>query len=302
VGDEPPQQQHDADPRDDGNEVSETWIETGKAIRTRGNTARPSLWLTVLSLAAFAVLIALGVWQVERRAWKLALIDRVEQRVHAAAQPLPAPSVWPAVSAANDEYRHVSVSGRFLHDRETLVQAVTEEGPGYWVLTPLQRADGTQVLINRGFVPSERRDASTRQDGNPQGQVEITGLLRLTEPKGGFLRNNVPQHNRWYSRDVAAIAAARGLDHIAPFFVDADAGLQTAGGPIGGLTVVRFPNNHLIYALTWFALAFMLAGRLYVAFGGGLFRRERFVHEPAGGPDAAARRTGSDAGTIVEPT
>ncbi|SDI87245.1 surfeit locus 1 family protein [Bradyrhizobium sp. Rc2d] len=278
-------------------------IVTGKASGTRGKAARsPSLWLTVLSLTAIALLIALGVWQIERRAWKLALIDRVEQRVHAPAQPIPSPAEWPAISAANDEYRHVSVTGRFLHDRETLVQAVTEEGPGYWVLTPLLRSDDTQVLINRGFVPSERRDASTRRNGNPDGQVEITGLLRMTEPKGGFLRNNVPQHNRWYSRDVAAIAAARGLYEVAPFFVDADAGSQIAGGPIGGLTVIRFPNNHLIYALTWFALAFMLVGRLFVTFGGGLFRRKRFVHEPAGGSDAAARRTGSDAGTIVEPT
>lgn len=270
--------------------------------REPARAERPRLWLTVLSLAAFVILMALGVWQVERRTWKLALIDRVEQRVHAQAQPAPPSSAWSAVSAVNDEYRHVSVSGRFLHDRETLVQAVTEEGPGYWVLTPLQRTDGTTVLINRGFVPSERRDASTRQDGNPDGSVEITGLLRITEPKGGFLRNNVPQHNRWYSRDVAAIAAARDLNNVAPFFVDADAGSQSGNGPIGGLTVIRFPNNHLIYALTWFALAFMLAGRLFVTLRGGLFRRERFVHEPAGGSDASARRTGSDAGTIVEST
>ncbi|MCA1392456.1 SURF1 family protein [Bradyrhizobium sp. IC3123] len=283
--------------------MSETGTVTGEDGDARSKAARsPSLWLTVLSLIAFVLLIALGVWQIERRAWKLALIDRIEQRVHAPAQPIPSPAAWSTVSAANDEYRHVSLSGRFLHESETLVQAVTEEGPGYWVLTPLARDDGMLVLINRGFVPSERRDASTRRDGNPQGRVEITGLLRITEPKGGFLRTNVPQHNRWYSRDVAAIAAARGLREVAPFFVDADAGSQIAGGPIGGLTVIRFPNNHLIYALTWFALVFMLAGRLFVIFGGGLFRRKRFVHDKAGGSDADARRTGSDAGTIVEPT
>lgn len=282
--------------------MSEIRTATGKATGARRKAARPPLWLTVLSLTAFVVLIALGVWQIERRTWKLALIDRVEQRVHAPARPIPAAAAWPAVSTANDEYRHVSLKGRFLHDRETLVQAVTEEGPGYWVLTPLQRDDGTQILVNRGFVPSEQRDASTRRNGNPAGPVEITGLLRMTEPKGGFLRNNVPQHNRWYSRDVAAIAAARGLENVAPFFVDADAGSQSGPGPIGGLTVIRFPNNHLIYAVTWFALAFMLAGRLFVTFGGGLFRRKRFVHEPDGGSDAVARRTGSDAGTIVEQT
>lgn len=274
----------------------------GSELRSPARAARPSLWLTVLSLIAFVLLMALGVWQIERRAWKLALIDRVEQRVHAPAQPVPSRASWPTISAANDEYRHVSVSGRFLHDRETLVQAVTEEGPGFWVLTPLTRGDGTTILVNRGFVPPERRDPSTRQDGHPDGQVTVTGLLRVTEPKGGFLRDNVPQHNRWYSRDVAAIAAARDLQDVAPFFIDADAGSQAAGGPIGGLTVVRFPNNHLIYALTWFALAFMLAGRLFVTFRGGLFRRTRDVHEPAGGSLGSASRTGSDAGTIVEPT
>lgn len=282
--------------------MSDSGTGTGKAAGARDTAARPALWLTVLSLIALVVLIALGIWQIERRAGKLALIDRVEQRVHAPPQPIPPPASWPSVTAASDEYRHVSVTGRLLNDRETLVQAVTEEGPGYWVLTPLQRDDGTQVLINRGFVPSERRDPSTRRNGNPEGQVEITGLLRMTEPKGGFLRNNAPEQNRWYSRDVAAIAAARGLTRPAPFFIDADAGSQNGAGPIGGLTVVRFPNNHLIYALTWFALAAMLAGRLVVTFGGGLFRRQRIIHEPDGGAGASARRTGSDAGSIVEQT
>ncbi|MBR0826639.1 SURF1 family protein [Bradyrhizobium manausense] len=267
---------------------------------TRGRIAAarsPSPWLIAVALTAIAVLIALGIWQVERRAWKLALIDRVEQRVHAKAIPLPAASFWPAISAAGEEYRHVAMRGRFLHDRETLVKAVTEEGGGYWVLTPLLRDDGTTVLVNRGFVPPERRDASTRQDGNPDGEVAVTGLLRITEPKGGFLRTNEPAHERWYSRDVAAIAAARGLHDVAPFFIDADAAANARNAPVGGLTVIRFPNNHLIYALTWFALAFMLAGKLLVTFGGGLFRRPRFARAARAAPG-----TGSDAGTIVEPT
>ena len=244
-----------------------------QGTRSVAKAARPSPWLTVLSLVAFVTLISLGVWQVERRAWKLALIDRVEQRVHAAARALPAPAAWPAVTAATDEYRHVSVTGRFLHDRETLVKAVTEEGAGFWVLTPLKRDDGILVLINRGFVPAEKRDPATRPDGNASGAVEITGLLRMTEPKGGFLRNNDPAHVRWYSRDVAAIAAARDLSDVASFFIDADAAPNAGGYPIGGLTVIRFPNTHLIYALTWFALALMLAGKLFVTFGGGLFRQ-----------------------------
>ncbi|WP_433960653.1 SURF1 family protein [Bradyrhizobium guangdongense] len=270
--------------------------------RGRITAARsPSLWLIALALTAIAILTALGVWQIERRAWKLALIDRVEHRVHAKAMPLPAASSWPGISVAGEEYRHVAVRGRFLHDRETLVKAVTEEGGGYWVLTPLLRDDGSTVLINRGFVPTERRDASTRRDGNPEGEVALSGLLRVTEPKGGFLRTNDPAHERWYSRDVAAIAAARGLGDVAPFFIDADPVANAGNAPAGGLTVIRFPNNHLIYALTWFALAFMLAGKLLVTFGGGLFRRPRFARARSDGA-RAARGTGSDAGTIVEPT
>jgi surfeit locus 1 family protein len=223
--------------------------------------ARPtSRLLAGLCLLGVAGLIALGVWQVERRTWKLALIDRVDQGVHAAPQPVPPPASWPAISAANDEYRRITVTGHFMHDREALVQAVTDYGRGFWVVTPLRTDDGDVVLVNRGFVPPERRDPTTRGEGDPHTAVTVTGLLRMTEPKGAFLRTNDPSADRWYSRDVAAIAAARDLPRVAPFFIDADATPNPGGYPIGGLTVIAFPNNHLIYALTWFALAFMLAG------------------------------------------
>ena len=225
-------------------------------------SARPSPVLLTLGLLGVALLIALGVWQIERRAWKLALIDRVEQRMHAAPVAPPPPSAWPAVTAASDEYRRVTLRGSFRNADETLVQAVTADGPGFWVLTPLRAVDGTTVLVNRGFVPPDRRDTATRRDGEPQGPISVTGLLRVSEPKGGFLRSNDPAAGRWYSRDVAAIAAVHGLSNVAPFFVDADATPNPGGYPAGGLTIVRFPNNHLIYALTWFALALMLAGAL----------------------------------------
>jgi surfeit locus 1 family protein len=234
-------------------------------------TTRPpalSLALVTLSVLGIVLLTALGVWQLERRTWKLALIDRVEHRLHAAPLPMPVAASWPAINAASDEYRRVTVTGEFLHARETLVAAVTDDGPGFWVLTPLRTAAGTTVLVNRGFVPPDRRDPATRRDGNPPQTVSITGLLRMSEPKGGFLRSNDPTANRWYSRDVAAIAAARGLPDVAPFFIDADATPNAGGYPVGGLTVVRFPNNHLIYALTWFALAIMLAAALLRAISG----------------------------------
>ena len=206
--------------------------------------------LCLLLAAAFA---ALGVWQVERRGWKLDLIARIDARVHAPPRALP--RHWSDALA----YTRVRTQGVFLHDRETLVQAVTDLGPGWWVMTPLRTVSGV-VLVNRGFVPPERRDPATRRAGQIAGPVTVTGLLRSSEPGGGFLRGNDPRADRWYSRDVTAIARARGLPEAAPFFVDADAAANPGGLPVGGLTVVAFRNNHLVYALTWFALAALSLG------------------------------------------
>lgn len=207
--------------------------------------------LVALALAG----IALGAWQLERREWKHALIAAVDARVDAPPVAAPGPSRWKDVTAADAAYRHIRAIGRFLHDRETLVQAVTEAGGGHWVMTPLVTRDFT-ILVNRGFVPPGRRARETRLVTNPDATVTVTGLLRISEPGGGFLRDNDPAVDRWYSRDVAAIAAARGLSRTAPYFIDADATPNPGGFPTGGLTVIRFNDHHLGYALTWFALAF----------------------------------------------
>lgn len=227
----------------------------------RNKRPRSAFSLVALALVGFAGIIgllSLGIWQIERRAWKLDLMQRVEQRVHAAPERAPGPSAWPSIDAKADEYRRVTATGHFRHDRETLVTAVTKDGSGYWVLTPLETTDGFTVLVNRGFVPSDKRDPASRAAGQIEGEASVTGLLRLTEPKGAFLRSNDPAAGRWFSRDVQAIADARGLSNVAPYFIDADATPNTGGLPIGGLTVIAFQNNHLVYALTWFTLALML--------------------------------------------
>lgn len=207
--------------------------------------------------------VALGIWQVQRRAWKLDLIERVEAGARAAPVQAPGPAQWPGLDVRGSEYRRVNATGSFLHDRETLVQAVTVRGAGFWVLTPLRTAQGT-ILINRGFVPSDRRDPASRAPGQIAGPVTVTGLIRATEPKGGFLRTNDPAGGRWYSRDVPAIAAAQGVGPVAPFFIDADATPNPGGWPVGGLTVLRFNNNHLVYALTWFGLAGISLAALFL--------------------------------------
>jgi len=236
------------------------------AARPRQRSTLLRLALLALALLACAGFIALGTWQVQRLQWKLALIERVEQRVHAAPVPAPGPQDWPRISAESDEYRRVRVSGTLLTAQAAKVQASTELGSGYWLMTPLRAADGAIVMVNLGFIPlGQTRNVLPPEQAAP---FEATGLLRISEPGGGFLRNNDPASDRWYSRDVAAIAAARGLGAVAPYFIDADAASAArlaAGGvaPVGGLTVISFHNSHLVYALTWYGLALMMAGACY---------------------------------------
>jgi surfeit locus 1 family protein len=224
-----------------------------------------ALLLVALLVVAFA---ALGTWQLQRRTWKLALIEQVNARVHAA--PVEAPTTF---DANRDAYRRVQIDGRFDTAAQTLVQAVTERGAGFWVLTPLHREGASTVLVNRGFIAAADRD----HVAPGPAPARIVGLLRASEPGGGFLRRNDPAANRWYSRDVAAIANAHALRNAAPYFIDAEASADVEGArgtvPIGGLTVTAFSDNHLVYAITWFTLALMSA-----AAGWRVMREE--LHDP----------------------
>ena len=172
--------------------------------------------------------------------------------MHAAPVAAPGPKQWPALSPENAEYLHVTVTGHFLAGRDTLVRATTELGGGYWVMAPLQADAGFVVLINRGFVTPEQTHYASPETGS---RVTVTGLLRMTEKGGGFLRKNAPGQERWYSRDVAAIAHSRQISMVSPYFIDAQASPRPP--PVGGLTVVAFRNTHLSYAFTWVALAAM---------------------------------------------
>nr|WP_278250415.1 SURF1 family protein [Paracoccus fontiphilus] len=205
--------------------------------------------MLVAAGAVFLVLMALGVWQVQRLGWKTDLIARVDARVAADPVPAPGPADWAGLTADNAEYRRVTVTGEYAPGGDVLVQAVTERGPGFWVMTPLETRQGWHLLVNRGFVATDRRDDRPL----PAGPQTVTGLLRLSQPGGAFLRANDPAAGRWYSRDTQAIATTLALPEVAPYFIDADR--TGEGQPTGGLTVIAFRNNHLSYALTWFAMA-----------------------------------------------
>jgi surfeit locus 1 family protein len=275
-------------------------MDAARAPRSRG------AFTALLAGAALLMLLflALGAWQVQRLAWKLELIERVERHVNAAPAAAPGPAQWPTLNRRDDEYRRVQLQGRFDHARETLVAASTELGSGFWVLTPLSSDAGFTVLVNRGFVNPAHRDAARRDTPAPDGEQRVTGLLRFSEPGGSLLQQNAPAAGRWYSRDVAAIAAARGLSTngtpLAPYFVDeaadpaaaADAA-QRSRWPRPGLTVIRFSNNHRVYAVTWFALALMVACAIgYLVLDDRRLRRLSAPSDDA--PDAAARSRRDD--------
>jgi surfeit locus 1 family protein len=254
--------------------------------RRRSRTLRVSM--AIFAVLMFAGFFALGTWQIFRLQWKLALIDRVEQRVHAAAVEAPRASEWPQVGAETHEYRHVRLRGVYLPKLATRVLASTDRGAGYWLLTPMCTSDGI-VMVNRGFLPTgeggwKAEPMPPVADGAAQcpaalaaaasasaggAQTTVTGLLRLSEKSGSVLRKNDAQRNFWYSRELSAIAQARGLPAVAPFFVDVEANGEApvvageAQAPVGGMTVISFPNNHLVYAITWFGLALMVAGAAF---------------------------------------
>lgn len=218
----------------------------------------------LVSLLCLAILLGLGFWQLQRRAEKQELIARIIARSQVEPPaPLPRPDAW---NLERDEFRRVRVSGTFLHGRETLVHGLAAgEAPGralqgYYVLTPLAREDGGTVLVNRGFIPTELKSRTARDDGEIAGQTTVTGILRGPEARTMFVPPPDPARGEWFHRDISGIAAARGLTDAMPYLVEADATPNPGGWPKGGQLRVNLPNNHLQYAFTWFGIAACLVG------------------------------------------
>lgn len=230
-------------------------------------------FIALITLLAFffVVFVVLGSWQVYRYGVRTHLAQTIAARVHASPVPAPGPAAWPRIRAGHLQFLHVEVHGRFIGARQTLVHGTSRLGYGYWVLAPLRATRGFTVLVNRGWIPPGLpQQAAYAQAAPPAGEVEVSGLLRLTEPGGGFLRHNQPRADQWHSRDVAAIAAARGLpaDEVAPYFVDADRAPGAARWPAAGLTVIAFYNESKWYAAIWYLLAagMLLGGAIAVRY------------------------------------
>lgn len=233
----------------------------------RSPAKAPARWLAViLGLVAFAVLIALGTWQVQRLQWKEALLATITERSHSA--PLPLSEIEAKFAATGDvDYWPVTVTGEFLHEGERHFFATHQGDAGYFVYTPMRLPDGRFVLVNRGFVPYDLKDPHKREKGEVEGQVTVVGLARnpLSEKPSSLVPDNDLAKNIFFWKDRDAMAATAGLPadaKLVPFFIDADKTPNPGGLPIGGVTIIDLPNDHLQYAVTWYGLAAALAGVL----------------------------------------
>jgi surfeit locus 1 family protein len=236
----------------------------GQAVPRRG---RLSAFLAlVLGLAAFAVLILLGTWQVQRLQWKERLIADIESRVH--TEPVPLDDALARIKPIPEaEYAPVTVEGTFRHESERHFFATHNGASGYFVYTPMLRDEGDWVFVNRGFVPYDVKDAAKRRQGQVAGHVSVTGLLReaLHVKPSSLVPENDPAKNIFYWKDIRAMAASSGLPSdasVLDVFVDADDTPNAGGLPVGGVTIVDLPNNHLQYAVTWYGLAAALVAVL----------------------------------------
>jgi len=239
----------------------------------RRGEARGFPWLlTLVTAIALAILLALGTWQVERLAWKEGLIATIESRVD--AEPVPLADAE-KIATGDLEYQPVTASGTFRHDLEQFFFATHEGQSGWFVYTPLELDDGRAIFVNRGFVPYDRKTSAARLEGQIEGRVTVRGLARaeLAAKPSSLLPDNDLAGNIFYWKDLAAMTGNAGLDpaKVVPFFIDQAKSDIPGGYPVGGVTIVDLPNNHLQYAVTWYGLALALAG-VYAAM---LLRRWR---------------------------
>jgi cytochrome oxidase assembly protein ShyY1 len=237
------------------------------------------------AVAGFAIFTALmvlvftglGIWQLQRRTEKHALIAMLNERLAAAPEPLPAPSQWNALTPGRDEFRRIAFSATYAPLPDAMVysagSAVRDDvsGPGTWAFLPAQLADGNTIVVNTGFVQNTMQDRA-QQDravrrlitGDP---VQLTGYIRFPESAGALTPSESVAKRLWFTRDHLAMSRVLGWVEsgkaVAPFYVDLETPAPESGIPKPGPLSVHLKDDHLQYAITWFTLAFAVV----IAFG-----------------------------------
>jgi len=222
---------------------------------------RPYPGFTIAAIIMVAILCGLGVWQLQRLQWKEALIATVSG--HMTAAPVSLDQVL-AMNADDAQYRKVALSGRFANAKEAYVFTTDVNGDAvYHVLTPFLTDDGRTLMVDRGEIPQTKLSPQSRTA--VEGETHLVGVWRVPDGTGLFTPKPEPEKHIWYARDLTGIAAADRVRLTTPVVIEADAAPNPGGLPVGGQTVVDFPNNHLEYAITWFGLAAGLLG-VYLAY------------------------------------
>lgn len=219
------------------------------AERSQPRILLPSL----IALAGLAVLLGLGAWQVERKAWKESLIDVLSRRAADEPTPLPPPAEWSRIAPETWEFRRVRMSVQPTGERDALVYTGVSalrndvKSPGYMVFAPMRLPDGSKVVVNRGY---------TQDKSYTPGQAqEIVGVLRWPEEPSLFIASHDTAGDLWHVRDHRAMAANRGWGAVAPFYIEQESPEPPGGRPHPTKLNVQLRNEHLQYAVTWFGLA-----------------------------------------------
>jgi surfeit locus 1 family protein len=231
----------------------------------------------VFTLAMLALFVGLGVWQLQRRVEKHTLIAALTERLAAAPQTLPLPSQWNSLTAANDEFRRVRFTATYESLPDAMVyssgSAVRSDisGPGTWAFLPARLPDGAIVVVNAGFVQNTMQDRDQQDRAVARlvtkEPVELLGYIRFSEVAGMLTPTENPAKRLWFTRDHQAMARALGWGRdgklIAPFYIDLEQPVPASGIPKPGALEVHLKDDHMQYAITWFALA----GAVVIAFG-----------------------------------
>jgi cytochrome oxidase assembly protein ShyY1 len=233
------------------------------------------------TLAMVALFVGLGVWQLQRRVEKHALIAALTERLAAAPAPLPQASQWSALTPARDEFRRVSFAATYQPFADAMVygsgSAVRDDisGPGTWALLPARLPSGETVVINAGFVQNTMQDRAQQDRAvTPlitREPVTLTGYIRFPETAGMLTPPENPAKRLWFTRDHLAMARTLGWGQVAPFYIDLGSPMPASGIPKPGPLDVHLKDDHLQYAITWFGLA----GAVVIAFGVWLFGQRR---------------------------